>query len=98
MDTKNTPLTAKEIAMLDAIANCDQYDDGTYAFVVCETRSGAAVFGSLVKKGLATSAPYEGDMWLSLTGAGYAALAAAFEQKATPTTDVHTNFLAALGA
>lgn len=50
--------------------------EGTYAYRVCGSRSGAGVLGSLVKKGLAqsdanvTGTDLPGDEWVTLTDEG----------------------------
>ena len=53
---------------------------GVWAFCICENRSGAAVFGSLVKKGLATSYQDGGDMWCLFTELGAQVAAALFSE------------------
>ncbi len=69
-----TKLTALETEMICTIVNneysADESEQGTWAFVICENRSGAAVFGSLVKKGLAESYRHDADMWCELTDLG----------------------------
>jgi len=77
-----TYVTQKELALIVAIVEdgefaCGDEFHGTYAFVVCGDKSSAAVFGSLVKKGLASTDAVEGantrtlsEQWVQLTDSG----------------------------
>jgi hypothetical protein len=77
--TTATELTQNEINMLQDIID-DQYSDGTldsspWSWSVCETKSRAAILGSLVKKGLMNCGDYEGkgrnrDQYCYLTDEG----------------------------
>ena len=74
IETTLPTVTAKESAMLKAIRD-NEYTQGerlggVWAFIICEDRSGSAVFGSLVKKGLASSYVDGGEKWCSMTELG----------------------------
>lgn len=71
-----TTLTNREQKMVVALVK-NEYSEGdpdaaTYTWVVCRTASDKAVFGSLVKKGLAYSQQWSGDEACGLTDEGRA--------------------------